>query len=147
MPVVPGEVSNLPAAPPVRRPPSAPPPTAKLAVMLSWDDAADLDLYVTDPYGETVYFAHPRSDSGGTLLVDSRCKDESDGERREGVFWNDPPSGKYRVGVEFVEPCTEGVREAGFETFVEVEGRRGETQRGRVRADQREPWVFEFTIP
>jgi hypothetical protein len=146
-PVAPAEVSNLPAPPPVSRPRWAPPPTAKLAVMLSWTDAADLDLYVTDPNGQTVYFAHPRSDSGGTLIADARCKDATYGERHEGVFWTDPPSGRYRIGVDFIEPCVAGVRAATFEVTVEVDGRREKRQRGSVRAEQRDPRVLEFTLP
>ena len=38
---------------------------ANLRIQLAFDDAADLDLYVTDPLQETVYFANTRSRSSG----------------------------------------------------------------------------------
>jgi uncharacterized protein YfaP (DUF2135 family) len=130
----------------VPRPPWVPPPTAKLAVTLAWSDPVDLDLYVTDPRRETVYFGRPHGASGGTLIADARCGDAFEGERREVVFWTEPPSGRYRVGVDFIEPCEEGVREAAFRVLVEV-GDRREEHAGRIRFQQREPRVLEFTVP
>ncbi len=61
-------------------PPAGPPepPRPGVTVTLRWTAAVDLDLYVTDPALETVYFANPRTASGGyTLLV------EVDGVRQE----------------------------------------------------------------
>ena len=57
-------------------PPAAPGTEAcdgELRVNLSSSGGVDLDLYVTDPGHETVYFANPRSGSEGTLEHDVAC--------------------------------------------------------------------------
>lgn len=42
-----------------------------LKVILSWDtNHTDVDLWVTDPTGERVYYAHPRSKINGNLDID-----------------------------------------------------------------------------
>ena len=63
-------------------------------VTLTWDNTADLDLYVTDPNGETIYWGQTTSSSGGQLDVD-----DTDGYGPENIFWeNDAaPSGEYLV--------------------------------------------------
>ena len=63
-------------------------------VTLTWDNTADLDLYVTDPDGETIYYSNPTSASGGQLDVD-----DTDGYGPENIFWEDgaAPSGQYLV--------------------------------------------------
>ena len=47
--------------------------TVDIRVTLTWNTSGtDLDLYVTDPNQETVYYSHRQSDIGGTLDVDDR---------------------------------------------------------------------------
>src|SRR5690606_11423108 len=42
-----------------------------LRVVLTWDaDNTDIDLWVIDPVGEAVYYAQPRSKSGGHVSRD-----------------------------------------------------------------------------
>ena len=67
-------------------------------VTLTWNNTADLDLWVTDPYGETIYYAHPWSASGGQLDVD-----DIDGYGPENIFWptGGAPSGEYQVRVDY----------------------------------------------
>ena len=76
-----------------------------LRVRLAFDDAADLDLYVTDPRQETVYFANTPTRSGGRLASDLRC--DAPAPRVEVVDFATPLSGRYRIGVDFPERCKE----------------------------------------
>ena len=132
-PALPGPASGDPAQPGV-------------TVTLRWTDPVDLDLYVTDPALETVYFANPRTASGGVLEHDARCADKEVGEHTERARWTNPPPGRYRVGVDFLEACGARVREAPWVLTVEIDGGRRETT-GRARIAQRDPVVFEFTVP
>src|SRR5437588_148676 len=53
--------------PPPALPPAAEAPAPGVRVSLVWSTPVDLDLYVTDPSQETVYFANPNAQSGGKL--------------------------------------------------------------------------------
>ena len=85
--------------------PAVPAPGA-LVVRLAFGADADLDLYVTDPLRETVYFANPRSRAGGRLDRDRTCSDAP--PRIETVVFEHPPPGRYRVGVDYPRPCAAG---------------------------------------
>ncbi len=74
-----------------------------IVVRLAFSDEADLDLYVTDPLLETVYFARHETRSGGVIGVDVRC--ETVGPRVEEVRFPESWPGRYRVGVDFPRRC------------------------------------------
>tara|TARA_R110000868_G_scaffold223053_3_gene474848 strand:+ start:2867 stop:4318 length:1452 start_codon:yes stop_codon:yes gene_type:complete len=65
---------------------------------LSWNTpGTDIDLYVTDPLGSTIYFESPNSASGGYL-----DRDDTDGFGPENIYWqNNIPEGVYRVNVNY----------------------------------------------
>jgi uncharacterized protein YfaP (DUF2135 family) len=127
--------------------PAPPPASPELGVIvtLRWTAGVDLDLYVTDPARESVYFANPHAASGGVLERDARCADGAGAEHVERVRWTDPPPGRYRVGVDFPEACDGGSREAPWTLTVDVDGVR-RVLTGRARLAQREPAVLEFTV-
>jgi uncharacterized protein YfaP (DUF2135 family) len=77
----------------------------ELLVTLAWSAPVDLDLYVTDPQQETVYFANPRSGSGGRLERDQPCGERGSEPAVETVTWQAPPAGRYRVGVDHHDAC------------------------------------------
>ncbi|MEM6326703.1 MAG: hypothetical protein AAF791_06240 [Bacteroidota bacterium] len=66
-------------------------------VSLTWDTTADIDLWVTDPSGERIYFGNRTSASGGQLDVDDR-----NGFGPENIFWpiGGAPGGTYAVDVD-----------------------------------------------
>ncbi|HSM14925.1 MAG TPA: hypothetical protein VLA66_12740 [Thermoanaerobaculia bacterium] len=88
------------------------PGVGDIAFRLSWDGAADLDLYVVDPDGERIDFLHREGESGGRLDIDCNVtvpildaagdpvpgefRKESCDEPLENVFW---PKGRAREGV------------------------------------------------
>ncbi len=117
-------------------------------VSLLWSAAVDLDLYVTDPALESVYFANPRSESGGRLERDVSCSVVGAGAAPwiESAAWGDAPPGRYRVGVDFIDACSSETDEAEFRVVAEVGGKR-EERIGRVARQRFEPITLEFDVP
>jgi hypothetical protein len=76
---------------------------------LTWSSAADLDLHVTDPSGEEVWYHNPGPvASGGYLDVDANaaCR-EALVNPAENIVWpsGSAPSGTYQVRVAVYDPC------------------------------------------
>jgi len=69
-----------------------------IQITLTWDNTADLDLYVTDPWDETICYYNTTSASGGWLDFD-----DMNGYGPENIFWenNSAPSGYYYVEVDY----------------------------------------------
>lgn len=65
-------------------------------ITLTWDNEADLDLHVIDPYEEEIFWDHKHSVSNGTLDIDDR-----DGYGPENIYWlqGEAPDGNYEVYV------------------------------------------------
>jgi hypothetical protein len=84
--------------------------TGDVRVTLTWGDAADLDLVVTDPNGETIYYDSKTSSSGGQLDVDANggC-DTAITSPAENIVWPDTgPAGQYLVQVSMFDDCGAG---------------------------------------
>lgn len=120
-----------------------PPPPGALRVRLAFGPEADLDLYVTDPLQETVYFANNPSRSGGRLLADVRCDTKE--RREETVIFDRPASGVYRVGVDFPEACGKALDPVPFVVVLEAGGKRWE-RRGTIRLGSFEYVVLETAV-
>jgi hypothetical protein len=103
---------------------AAEPPAAagELVVRLAFEAGADLDLYVSDPLEETVYYANTPARSGGALDADLRCAQP--GERVETVRFTAPLAGPYRVGVDFPERCETEQRVSPWAISIEAHGER-----------------------
>ena len=78
-------------------------------VTVSWDSDADLDLHVTDPNGDEVYFNTSVVDSGGVLDLDAGGRCSASGLRNEHITWSEgtPPPGLYEVRVTHDDNCEE----------------------------------------
>ena len=74
-----------------------------LLIQLAFGEEADLDLYVTDPQLETVYFANKQGKSGGKISPDRRC--DGSALQVEEVYFAEPLAGRYRVGVDYPRYC------------------------------------------
>lgn len=83
--------------------------TGDVQVTLTWQANVDVDLYVTDPSGDTVYYGNTRVASGGELDRDNQCGNFEWG-RPENIFWppGGAPSGQYKVSVRYYGYCGEG---------------------------------------
>lgn len=97
------------------------PAEGALRVSLAFGHEADLDLFVTGPRHESVYFANSPSAIGGTLAADLRCGDAA--QRLESVTFPAAPPGVYRVGIDFPEACYPGVEAVPFAVSVTRGGR------------------------
>jgi hypothetical protein len=99
--------------------------TGDIQVTLRWATADDLDLAVTDPRGETVFFANAQLPSGGQLDLDSNAGCEGTTQAPiENIFW--PPSqasqGNYNIEVTLFSRCTSGAAPIPFEIRLLVQG-------------------------
>lgn len=117
-----------------------------LVVRLMFDDNVDLDLYVTDPLLETVYFARHDSRTGGRIVSDVRC--DTSGPRVEEIRFPEPWSGRYRVGVDFPHRCDGSASRAPapFAVAVSRDGRLLNEVHGLVEREFFEVRVLEFEI-
>lgn len=66
-------------------------------ITLTWNTTDDIDLWVTDPYDEKIYWYDKNAYSGGYLDFD-----DMDGFGPENVYWPEDgaPSGSYKVEVD-----------------------------------------------
>ncbi len=91
---------------------SQPPPvelgTGDIQATLTWDSTNDIDLWVIDPAGETIYYNHPNSLSGGALDVDANadCVNMTT-HPIENIYWlpGSAPTGEYRVEIHYYRQC------------------------------------------
>ncbi len=69
-------------------------------ISLVWDNTDDLDLSVTTPSGETIYFGARVSKCGGRLDIDANANYICTKIPIENIYWDDiPPNGKYKIIV------------------------------------------------
>ncbi len=124
--------------------PLMPPVPGEVRVRLVFGESADLDLYVTDPRQETVYFANSPSRGGGRLDHDVRCGEPP--PRVETVEFEAAVPGVYRVGVDFPpETCDRANDPVVFVVVFESYGRRQE-KRLSIRPGQFIPVVLEAEV-
>jgi hypothetical protein len=130
------------AGPPPKTPRTTPPkthprfsderPAGALEIRLIYSAEADLDLFVTDPRKEAVYFGNNPSLGGGELDIDRRCGAET--PRVEVIRFPVPMKGEYRVGVSYDRAC--GFRRRSAPYILEIRAddveidRRGELAPG-----------------
>ncbi len=79
------------------------PTTGDVQVLLKWSNYNDLDLIVTDPYGETVWFKNRRVSSRGQLEIDMNVEYPDSKKPIENIFWpaGGAPNGTYNVYLSY----------------------------------------------
>ncbi len=85
--------------------------TGEVKVTLQWTNCADLDLWVTDPCGNMIYYGSPYATcngKSGQLDVDSNagCSSLNCSNPAENIYWVTAPSGYYTVQVDYYTPCS-----------------------------------------
>jgi len=126
----------------------APSREGTLVVRLAFPATVDLDLYVTGPALETVYYANTPARSGGRLVRDRRCGDAAgdEGTRIEEIRFDPALPGRYRVGVDYPQACTRGAGVAAFALRAETGGApRVATGLAQRRVFQ--PLLMELELP
>lgn len=75
------------------------PSSGDVQVMLSWTNYNDLDLIVSDPFGEKVWFKNRRVSSGGQLEIDMNVEYPDSKTPLENIYWppGGAPNGTYNV--------------------------------------------------
>lgn len=86
----------------------------ELRFTLTWDTDDDLDLHVTDPFGEKVWYQNPTSASGGELDRDDNvgvCGIDSEPGGVENIIWTTTPASgdTYLWQVVSYNDCDEAV--------------------------------------
>jgi len=97
--------------------------TGDVSFRLRWDGPQDLDIYVTEPNGETIYFGNSTSATGGQLDVDSNSACSGpDPNPTENVFWpvGQAPNGTYEFWAQLWSDC--GASSTPNFTFFVFEG-------------------------
>jgi len=119
--------------------------TGDVQVTLTWQTNDDIDLYVTDPNGDTVYFYNDVVASGGELDRDNTCSDFVLG-RPENIFWpqDGAPQGSYVVKVNYFGPCGD-VHPVNWTVRVVNEGN-VQTFNGTLQYDDETQDVTTFTV-
>ncbi len=119
--------------------------TGDVQVTLRWDNSADLDLHVTDPAGEEIYFAVPSSTSGGRLDVDANATCEGD-PPVENIFWptGEAPTGTYSVAVEHYSAC-DSTGPANYVVTILVNGQEVNSVSGTLADGDESVFIGEFS--
>lgn len=119
--------------------------TGDVQATLIWSSTNDLDLQVTDPLGETIYYGQSASSSGGRLDVDANanCR-ELTSQPVENIFWpaGKAPQGVYILSVNFFRQC-EAVASTPFIVRVLVDGQVQEFS-GIVTVEKETVEVYRF---
>jgi hypothetical protein len=129
-------------------PPSATEPvlgTGDVQMTLRWNNAADLDLHVTDPSGEEIYFNHPTSTSGGWLDVDANGDCSGDAPV-ENVFWptGGAPVGNFQVSVVYYGDCGD-LEPADYELTVSINGQVVDVRSGTLTTEGESHVIGEYS--
>lgn len=124
-------------------------PTGALRVTLVWGTDDDLDLYVTEPEGELIYYANKHSTNGGSLHGDDNaeiCGANAEPGGVESVAWpSTPPHGTYSVMVKAYRRCA-GTDPVPYTVTVFVDEVQVHQESGTVPGGDAAPPVFEFTV-
>ncbi|CAG4997459.1 hypothetical protein DYBT9275_01780 [Dyadobacter sp. CECT 9275] len=110
------------------------------------EDNVDLDLYVTDPTGETLSYRNTSSNSGGELDVDCLC-DECPNGPNENIFWpedDSAPKGVYKFWVQYYGDCSNGGSTSSDFTVRVTNNRKVvNTYEGTLSSGRSTVWTYE----
>lgn len=90
-----------------------------LTFSLIWDGTDDLDLHVTCPPGQTIFYRR-RNACNGTLDVDGNARNPTQNPV-ENVYFNDPVAGAYRLKVHLFKSRT-GSGQRPFQVRIDERG-------------------------
>ncbi|MCA9580896.1 MAG: putative metal-binding motif-containing protein [Myxococcales bacterium] len=91
-----------------------------IQVTTAWNTRANLDVFITEPTGETLSFQHPESTSGGVMDHAARagCGADFTRDQIENAFWAGDRirKGDYRVSIHYWGECEGGGATTGAVT-------------------------------
>jgi tRNA (guanosine-2'-O-)-methyltransferase len=75
-------------------------------ITVAWQSSSDIDLHVTDPNNEEVFYGHRNSASGAVLDRDANAACNQSPPTVENVYWGTQPMpGQYRIRVVAYDMC------------------------------------------
>lgn len=88
---------------------------AKLRVVIEWQVPVDLDLFLTGPDGETIYFGNRVARAGYKMQDESNCKSlaSASAPYRETALIPVAEIGIYRVSIDYILNCGSDITEVG----------------------------------
>ncbi len=121
----------------------------QLIVGLHWQESLDLDMFLTDPAGETVYFANRLAKSGVRMGQRTSCTDiaQAPGPYFETIEIPNAIPGRYRVSVDFIKDCDHTDLEADFSvTLKNHAGNELGNTKSTVKYRLLNPVAWEFIV-
>jgi hypothetical protein len=114
-------------------------------VTLRWQGHANLNLHVTDPNGEAIWFGKAQSTSGGILDVDANGACEGFAQPVEIVDWpsGTAPSGTYEVRVIYFEAC-DNRTPVDYEVTITLDGNVADVIHAQMNSEGEEHPVTNF---
>ena len=115
-------------------------------ITLQWDNLNDLDLVCVDPDGETIYYQHKQSGSGGMLEIDMNARPTTT-HPIEHIYWptGGAPAGTYSVYVNYYERHDRNINATPFTVKVKY-GRKTETFTGTLSSTDNTAPICTFTL-
>jgi hypothetical protein len=97
--------------------------SGQIQITAAWNSPSDIDLHVTDPMGEEVFYGNRNISSGGVLDHDANAACQPAPPTVENVYWNNqqPPRGQYTARVVAYDMC--GAMQTPVTLSISVGGR------------------------
>ena len=118
----------------------------KLKVTLLWDFYGDIDLHVTEPGGNKVWYKKRKNEaSGANLDVDNRRGGRG---AAENIAWNNPRTGTYQVSLNYYSKSTlNKLAQAGTCTVVVFIDGQARSYKVPMRYVGQNSYVCNFNYP
>lgn len=122
------------------------PSTGDVQVLLNWNNYNDLDLIVTDPNKESVWFKNRNVSSGGQLQIDMNVEYPDSKTPIENIFWQQgsAPNGTYNVYLSYFKKH-ENVTENSYKIKVK-HGDKTDEYTGVINNEKEVIHVCTFTL-
>ena len=89
-----------------------------ITITLKWETGDDLDLSLVEPNRNVIYYGRKDSPSGGHLDIDMNAGGLQSNDPIENIYYeSSPPSGRYRVNVNFFSRKS-NLSEVPFKVYV-----------------------------
>ncbi|ESU22623.1 hypothetical protein FEDK69T_18790 [Flavobacterium enshiense DK69] len=123
------------------------PSTGDVQIQLNWNNYNDLDLYCTDPKGETVWFKNKSIPSGGQLEIDMNVEYPDSKKPIENIYWptGGAPNGTYNVYLQYYKKQEPNINETPYTIDVKYGGK-SENYKGLIRKEDNALHICTFTI-
>lgn len=125
----------------------------KLLVTIQWNSRVDLDLFLTGPAGETIYFGNRKARAGYMMREESDCETirSSSKPYHETALIPAASVGRYRVSVDYILSCGSNLTEVDAMVFLFNDQTQVELGNEAFKVKRQElktvAWEFEVKKP